>query len=210
MNMKILVLITIMIVVIISFSLFSIFEGTSDSQSKPIYDAGFTYYDIEKIKTSLAEQNIFISTPVAITDHTISQYCTFFDDNNIQKTVKYCTTTVILDSEGNTLGNINIVGDTNSPIMAIANLDTPSLDSKQDEVYAVFQIMIQTLVCDCWDDQQSEDFESISAWIDAAQMFYATEQRNITSKIDGLGESHLILEITSKENSILQTLIILK
>ena len=208
--MKILVLITIMIVAIISFSLFSICEDTSDSQSKSLYDTGFTYYDIEKIKTSLAEQNIFISTPVAITDHTISQYCTFFDDNNIQKTVQYCTTTVILDSEGNTLGNINIGGDTNSPILAIANLETSSLDSKQDEVYAVFQIMIQTLVCDCWDDQQSEDFESISAWIDAAQMFYATEQRNITSKIDGLGEYHLILEITSKENSILQTLIILK
>ncbi len=208
--MKVLILITIMIVGITLFSLFSIFENTSDLETKSIYGAGFTYYDIEKIKTSLAEQNIFISVPVAITDHTISQYCTFFDDDNTKKNVQYCITTVILDSEGNPLGNINIGGDTNSPIMAIANLETASLDSKRDEVHTVFQTMIETLVCDCRDDQQSTDFESVSDWLDAAQAFYTTEQRDIISKIDGLGNSRLILEITSKENSILQTLIILK
>ena len=208
--MKVLILITIIIMGIALFSLFSIFENTSDLEIKPIYGTGFTYYDIEKIKTTLAEQNIVISTPVAITDHTISQYCTFFDDDNTQKNVQYCITTVILDSEGNSLGNINIGGDTNSPIMAIANLETASLDSKRDEVHTVFQTMIETLVCDCWNDQQSKDFESISDWLNAVQAFYTTEQRDIISKIDGLDNSRLILEITSKENSILQTLIILK
>ncbi len=209
MNMKILIIFTILFVILVSLSLFFIFKDTSELPSKQIYGAGFTYYDIEKIKTSLAEQNIFISTPVAITDHTISQYCTFFD-GNVQKTTQYCTTTVILDSEGNTLGNINIGGDTESPVLAIANLETSSLDSKQDEVYTVFQVMIETLVCDCWEDKKSEDFESISAWLDAAQAFYTIEQRDIKSNIDGLGEYQLILEITSKKDSILQTLLILK
>ncbi len=180
------------------------------SESPSIYDGGFTYYDIETIQTTLAEQNIFVSAPTAITDHTVSQYCTFFD-KGLPRTVDYCTTTAVSDFEGNPLGNINIGGDTNSPVMAVANLETSTLESNQDEVFAVFETMIETLVCDCWEEEQSEDYESISAWLEAVQTFYYdSDKRNIKSKIDNLGNSQIFFEITSKDNSILQTLIILK
>ncbi len=197
------------IAAVISVSLTFVSEESSESQS--IYDKGFTYYDIEIIQTTLAEQNITVSTPVAITDHTVSKYCTFFE-NQLPRTVDYCTTTNVLDSEGKTFGNINMGGDTNSPILAIANLETTTLESNQDDVLAVIEVMIETLVCDCWEEEKSDDdLESISAWVDAVYNFYNDSgQRNVKSQVDDLGTSVITLEVTSKENSILQTLIILK
>ncbi len=199
------------IAAVISLSLIIVSEESSESQSQSIYDGGFTYYDIETIQTTLAEQNITVSTPVAVTDHTVSQYCTFFE-NQLPKTVDYCTTTNVLDSEGKTLGNINMGGDTNSPILAIANLETTNLESNQDDVLSVIEVMIETLVCDCWEEEKSDDdLESISAWVDAVYNFYNDSgQRNVKSRVDDLGTSVITLEVTSKENSILQTLIILK
>ena len=199
------------IAAVISLSLTFVSEESSEPQSQLIYDEGFTYYDIETIQTTLSEQNITVSIPIAITDHTVSQYCTFFE-NGLPKTVDYCTTTSVLDSEGKTLGNINMGGDTNSPILAIANLETLTLESNQEDVLAVFETMIETLVCDCWEEKKADDdIESIPVWIDLIHKFYYDSgERGITSQVDDLGSSVILLEITPKENSILQTLIILK
>ncbi len=186
-------------------------EDSNEPPSQSIYDAGFTYYDIETIQTTLEEQNIVVSTPTAITDHTISQYCTFFE-KGLPRNVEYCTTTAVLDSKGNALGNINMGGDTNSPILAIANLETATLESNEEEVLAVFEAMIETLVCDCWEEVKSDDdIQSISAWLEMVHNFYyESGERGIKSQVDDLGTSVITLEITPKENSILQTLIILK
>ncbi len=199
------------IAAVISLSLIFVSEEPSESQSQSIYDEGFTYYDIETIQTSLSEQNITVSIPVAITDHTISQYCMIFE-NKLPQKINYCTTTNVLDSEGNPLGNINMGGNTNSPILAIANLETTTLESNQDDVLAVIEVMIETLVCDCWEEEKSDDdLESISAWLDAVHSFYNDSgQRSVKSQVDDLGTSVITLEVTSKENSILHTLIILK
>lgn len=202
------ILIGAIAVILTSFIL--IFDDTSETKPEPVLNTGFTYYDIETIQKTLAQKNVTVSTPTAITDHTVKQYCTFFD-KGLPRTVDYCTTTAVMDSEGNTLGNINMGGDTNSPIMAVANLETLTLESNREDVFAVFETMIETLVCDCWEEEQSKDFESISAWIDTVQTFYYdSDKRNIKSKVDNLRDAEIFLEITTKDNSVLQTLIILK
>ena len=196
-------------IIILSFFILSN-DVSSNSESQLIYDTGFSYYDIEKIQNNLEGHNIFVSSPTAITDHTINQYCTYFE-KGLSKSVEYCTTTAVLDYEGISLGNINIGGDTQSPVLAITNLETPSLESNQDEVFVVFEVMIETLVCDCWDEEKSEDYPTISSWLERTQTFYTDSgKRNIQSKIDDLAGNEILLEITAKDNSILQTLIILK
>ena len=210
MNRIVVISIFIGIAITISSSALLLNVPSSESESLLIYDAGFTYYDIEIIQDTLSEKNIIVSAPTPITDHTIGEYCTYFE-KGLPRTVEYCTTTAVMNFEGITLGNINIGGDTTSPVMAVANIETKTLDSNQDEVLAIFETMIETLVCDCWEDEESKDYESISAWLEAAQTFYSDSNgRNIKSKIDNLGDSEIFLEITSKENSVLQTLIILK
>jgi len=210
MNKILVIPILVGIVVVVSAFLLLSNDISSDPESTLVYDTGFTYYDIEKIQNNLEENDIFVSSPTAITDHTINQYCTYFE-KGLPRNVEYCTTTVVLDYEGTTLGNINIGGDTSSPVLAIANLETPSLESNQDEVFAVFEVMIETLVCDCWEEEKSEDYPTISAWLDGVQTFYIDSgKRDIKSKIDDLAGYEILLEITKKDNSILQTLIILK
>jgi hypothetical protein len=67
------------------------------------------------------------------------------------------------------------------------------------------------LVCDCWAEQHPGGFESIPAWLDAAQNKYTeSPQTTLKSKIDGLAQKQLILEITSTEKSYLWTLIVVK
>lgn len=180
--------------------------------SIPVYEIDFTFYDVEKIQKSLNEHNIFMSTPSAITDHTIDQYCTFFDSTNTKRTVEYCTTTALLNSDGKTIGNLNMGGTTDNPIMALAIVDaSPFLNSKADEVDIVFQTMIETLVCNCWEDRQPGGFESVLEWIDATQEKYAESSKTtIKSEISGLDNKRLILEITSTGESYLWTLIVLK
>ncbi len=205
-----LILIPILFGVVIIPALFLFSAPPSSSPSTPLYESGFTFYDVEKIKSALSLQNISMSTPTAITDHTIGQYCIYFDDE-IQKNIQYCTTTAILNSDGVSIGNINMGGTIDGPIMALAILDTSDIISSENEVDFVFQTMIETLVCTCWNDEQPGDFESISAWLNTAKVKYAeSSATTLKSKIDGLGGMNLILEITSKDDSYLWTLIILK
>jgi len=210
MNKLILIPILLSIAIIISISIFSISENISQPQSKSIYEVGFTFNDVDKIKKSLSTQKIFMSSPVEITDYTIDQYCPYLTD--IQNPIEHCATTAITDIHGNPLGNINMGGTTDGPIMALAIIDSsPSLDSKQDVVNHVFQTMIETLVCDCWEDRQPGGFESVRAWLDSAAERYAEFPTiTLTSKIEGLENMNLILEITSTNGKYLWTLIILK
>ena len=209
MNKKISV--PIIVIIISAITIFLIPENPSMPSSENLYQYGFTFYDVEKIKASLSEQNIFMSTPTPVTDHTIGNYCAIRDD--ILSSINYCTTTAIQGSNGRSLGNISLGGTPDNPIMAIALVESsPLIDSKSNEIEIVFQTMIETLVCDCWDEKQPGDFESVDAWIHAAKIKYLESSQTIPLKstITGLGDETLILEITSKNDAYLWTLIVLK
>lgn len=209
MNKKI--IIPLIVIFISAVVIFLIPENSSIPSSENLYQYGFTFYDIEKIKVSLSEQNIFMSSPTPITDHTIGNYCAIQDD--ILSTITYCTTTAIQDSDGKSLGNISMGGVPDNPIMALALVESsPFLDTKSNEIEIVFETMIETLVCDCWNEKQPGEFESVSEWINTAKIKYAESSQTIPLKstITGLGDETLILEINSKNDSYFWTLIVLK
>ena len=194
-----------------AIAIFLIPENSSMPSSDSLYQYGFTFYDVEKIKESLSDKNIFMSIPTPITDHTIENYCAIRDD--ILSTINYCTTTAIQGPDGKSLGNISMGGTPDNPIMALALVESsPFLDSKFNEVETVFKIMIETLVCDCWDEKQPGGFESVNAWLEAAKIKFAESSQTIPLKstITGLGDETLILEIKSTSDSYSWTLIVLK
>jgi len=209
MNKKI--ILPILVIIVSAIAIFLIPQNSSMPSSENLYQYGFTFYDVEPIKESLSEQNIFMSTPSPVTDHTIGNYCAIRDD--ILSQISYCTTTAIQDPDGRSLGNISMGGVPDNPIMAIAAIDSsPLFDSKSNEVEIVFETMIETLVCDCWDEKQPGGFESIATWINAAETKYVESSQTIPLKstVTGLSNETLILEITYKNDSYLWTLIILK
>jgi len=205
------IIIPIIVIIISATAIFLIPEESSMPSSENLYQSGFTFYDVEKIKTSLSEENIFMSTPSAVTDHTIGNYCAVNYD--ILSKITYCTTTAIQGPDGRSLGNISMGGVPDNPIMAIALVESsPFVNSKSDEVEIVFKTMIESLVCDCWDEKQPGGFESITAWIDTAEIKWAEASQTIPLKstVTGLGDETLILEITYKNDSYFWTLIVLK
>ncbi|MCS5528911.1 MAG: hypothetical protein NZ747_06550 [Nitrosopumilus sp.] len=209
MNNKI--LLPIIVIIISAIVIFLIPENSSMPSSENLYQYGFTFYDVEKINDSLSEQNIFMSTPSPITDHTIENYCAIRDD--ILSTINYCTTTAIQGPDGRSLGNISMGGTPDNPIMAIALVESsPFLDTKSSEIEIVFEVMIETLVCDCWNEKQPGGFESVNNWLNAAKIKYTESSQTVPLKstITGLGDETLILEITAKNDSYLWTLIVLK
>ncbi len=71
--------------------------------------------------------------------------------------------------------------------------------------------MVETLVCDCWNEKQPGGFESVGAWLYAANTkFSESSETYMKSTIDGIGTETLILEIKSTNDSYLWTLIVLK
>ena len=212
MNKIILVLILISFGIVGIFSFILIPEDSLESNiSNSSYGTDFTFNDVEKIQKSLATQNISMSPSIPINDQTIDQYCTYFDSINTMQTVEYCATAALLNSDGKTIGNLNMGGTYDDPVMALAIIDaSPSLNSKKDEINIVFQTMIQTLICDCWKVHRPGGFESIQSWLDAAEEKYAmSSQTTLKSEITGLENKSLILEITSTDESYLWTLIVL-
>ena len=153
-----------------------------------------------------------MSSPTKISDYTVKQYCMYFDDQNKQQVMDECITTSITDSNGNSLGNINIGGRSEKPLMAVAIVESsPLLDSQKNNVVTVFEAMISALVCDCWEEKQPGGFVSVNQWIQAAENYHETSGRDSTkSKISGFEGKEVILEISKTGDSYLWTLIIIK
>ena len=142
MNKRRLTLISITIPILIG-----IYYLVTFSNTQPDTSADFMYSDLDEIRDTLATKNIVMSSSVKITDYTAKQYCITGDTNKI---ITYCLTTALVDSEREPLGNINMGGN-EEPITALAIIDTHQLNAKSDEVDTVFQTLVETLVCTCWD-----------------------------------------------------------
>ena len=208
MNKKFFIPILIGIAIILILAYYA--DDSSDTLNTPKID--FIYSNVDEIQKILISENISMSNPNVISDDTVGQYCTYFDNGNVQRFVQYCVTTALVDTDGKPLGNLNMGGNPISPSMALAILEvSPNADSKRDKIDFIFQTMIENLVCDCWAEEQPGGFESVSAWLDAAQNKYSeSTQTTLKSKSDGLGQKQLILEITATEKSYLWTLIVVK
>lgn len=161
------------------------------------------------IQTILATHNISMSSALKLNGFSIEKYCTFFSDENIQNAIEYCTSTELLDSDGAYLGNIHMVGIPNSPKYVIGVIQADPRISQLDEIKIIYQTIIHSTVCSCWEDKKPGGFESVSDWIDAANNHHL-EAKKITSKseIKGLAQKDLLLEITTNTEGYLWKFII--
>jgi len=170
----------------------------------------FSYVDSNSIlKSSLASNGILMSSPLKFTGNSISKYCTFYQNEQKQNSVTYCTSTELKDSEGKFLGNIHMVGTLDSPDSVLGVIQTDPYLSNLDSLKTTYQIMIESLVCDCWQDQKPGDFQTVSEWIDAAKSHHLEAKRiTSSSEVSGLADKQLFLEITTNSDGYLWKLII--
>ena len=209
MNAKVLIpVVIIAIVIVVSFAMSIHTEPEIEIKQ---HDLDFSYSDLELMQTKLAAKDIYMSSLTAVTDRTIDHYCTFFDENDQKQSVSYCATTALLNLSGDTVGNLNMGGTSEYPILALAIVDSKFIDSKQGQVEFIFKTVIDSLVCDCWEEQKPGGFSSVSEWIDlAAKKYDQSGQITLKSTIEGIDNKQVILEITNTGSSYIWTLIVLK
>ncbi|MCE2497963.1 MAG: hypothetical protein J4F28_03040 [Nitrosopumilaceae archaeon] len=176
----------------------------------------FTYYDVERVSAELEARGLSMSLPVPITDHTIPQYCSYYDaaaDGGGLVSTSYCTTSGIVDTNGITVGNVNLGGDISSPVVAVIALDpVPPTGTSRGHADAIFESVIAGLVCDCWHEQEPGGFESVSAWMTKAESLLddSEDGRPLKSTISGLGGTNIILEAAPAPGGYQWTMFILQ
>jgi len=172
--------------------------------------SSISYVDTNKdIQSQLQTQNISMSSALRLNGFSIDKYCTFFADESIQNSIEYCTSTELLDSDGQYLGNIHMVGASNSPKYLIGVIQTDPIVSQLEEIKIIYQIMIESSVCTCWDEKKPGGFESVSDWIDAVNAHHLEAERTTSkSEINGLAQKDLLLEITTNTEGYLWKFII--
>ena len=161
------------------------------------------------LKNLLFDHHISMSSPLKLSGDAISQYCTFFANESLQNSIEYCTSTELLDSGGKYLGNIHMVGTSEKPRFVIGVIQVSPLLNNLDETKIVFQTLVDSLVCTCWEEEKPGGFESVSSWIDAANAHHL-EAKKTTSKseISGIAQKGLLLEITTNTEGYLWKFII--
>lgn len=169
----------------------------------------FSYDSNSLMKSSLAAKGISMSSALKISGGSIAKYCAFYVDIEKQNSIEYCTSTEIKDSDGKFLGNIHMVGSMDSPSAVLGIIQTDPYMSNLDDIKIIYQVMVESLVCDCWQDQKPGDLESVSSWIDATKSHHLEATGTTSSsKLTGFAQKQLLLEVTTNTEGYLWKFII--
>jgi len=202
---KVILIPSIAIIAIVILSSYVLIPDNDEQISSPSNPLSISYVDTNKeLQYDLDLFDIRMSSPLKLNGFSIDTYCTFFSDELIQNSIEYCTSTELLDSKDQYLGNVQMVGSNAFPGYVIGVMQSDSSVSQLDDIKIIVNSMIKYVICDCWDEKKPGNFESVSSWIDAANLHHL-ENTSVTSKstINGLTEKPILLEITTNENGYL-------
>lgn len=189
---------------------FSLFNNDSELIPESLPELKFTYIESNaKLKESLASHGISMSSPVKLsTIKDIEKFCSFFADKNKQDQVDYCTSTELRDSDGKFLGNIHMVGSRNMPKIVLVLIQTDPFMQDLDEIKSVYDVVIENLVCNCWEDVKPSEIETVSDWVDRQKDFHTSDVKPTSkSNLSIIGMS-LQMELTTNTEGYLWKLLI--
>jgi len=170
----------------------------------------FTYDDSNsKLKEKLAIFDVSMSSPIKLINRNyLEEYCTFFENEELQNQVDYCTSTELRDSEGKYLGNIHMVGSRQMPKIILALIQTDPFWQNLDDVKTVYNVVIDDLVCDCWNEVQPGDIESVAGWVDKQRDFHTSDTKPTSKSNLSLSGMQLQMELTTNTEGYLWKLLI--
>ena len=168
-----------------------------------IQDTKLFHYDSNAdIRRDLSAYDIEVSEPLVLYDDRAAQYCTFFVGSPPEP---YCTSTEIT-YDGRFLGNIHMIGNDTQPVTALAVIQSDDRMTEILQISAVWHVMIENLVCDCWAEVRPGGFNTINDWIDMAAMIQLGTHSTV-SRTEGLPVG-VMMEITPNESGHVWTLLI--
>ena len=170
----------------------------------------FTYDDSNsKLKEKLEFFDISMSKPIKLINRNyLEEFCTFFENEDLQNQVDYCTSTELRDSEGKYLGNIHMVGSRQMPKIILALIQTDPFMQNLDDVKTVYNVVIEDLVCDCWNEVQPGDIETVAGWVDKQRDFHTSDTKPTSKSNLSLSGMQLQMELTTNTEGYLWKLLI--
>jgi len=198
--------------IIVSFSLGMSNNVPIVQESSSYPELEFTYADANsKLKENLSSHGISMSSAVKLsTTEDIQKFCTFFGDENNQKQIEYCTSTELRNSKGEFLGNIHIVGSKQMPKVILALVQTDPFMKNIDDIKSVYSVVIEDLVCDCWDQVEPGQIETVGSWIDKQREFHTSNTKPTSKSNLSIAGYKLQMELTTNLEGYLWKLIISK
>jgi len=187
---------------------------SNDSEKKfntlSLPELEFTYDDSNlKLKEKLAIFDISMSSPIKLINRNyLEEYCTFFENEELQNQVDYCTSTELRDSERKYLGNIHMVGSRQMPKIILALIQTDPFMQNLDDVKTVYSVVIEDLVCDCWNEVQPGDIQTVARWVDKQRDFHTSDNKPTSKSNLSLSGMQLQMELTTNTEGYLWKLLI--
>jgi len=185
-------------------------DGNEKFNTLSLPELEFTYDDSNsKLKQKLEFFDISMSSPIKLINRNyLEEYCTFFENDDLQNQVDYCTSTELRDSEGKYLGNIHMVGSRQMPKIILALIQTDPFMQNLDDVKTVFNVVIEDLVCDCWNEVQPGDIETVERWVDKQRDFHTSDTKPTSKSNLSLSGMQLQMELTTNSEGYLWKLLI--
>ena len=188
-------------------------DGDEKFNSLSLPELEFTYDDSNsKLKQKLEFFDISMSSPIKLINRNyLEEICTFFKNEELQNQVEYCTSTELKDSEGKFMGNIHMVGTRQLPkIVLVVIQSNPFIEDPEnlDELKTVYNVVIKELVCDCWNEVQPGDIQTVAGWIDKQRDFHTSDTKPTSKSNLSLSGMQLQIELTTNTEGYLWKLLI--
>jgi len=185
-------------------------DGNEKFNTISLPELEFTYDDSNsKLKQKLEFFDISMSSPIKLINRNyLEEYCTFFENDDLQNQVDYCTSTELRDSEGKYLGNIHMVGSRQMPKIILALIQTDPFMQNLDDVKTVYNVVIEDLVCDCWNEVLPGDIETVARWVDKQRDFHTSDTKPTSKSNLSLSGMQLQMELTTNSEGYLWKLLI--
>lgn len=170
----------------------------------------FTYTESNsKLKQNLESQELLMSSPLKLSSRSdLNEFCTFFEDEELQNQVEYCTSTELRDFEGNYLGNIHMVGNRQMPKIVLTLIQSDPFWENLNHVKTVYTTVVKDLVCDCWSEFQPSGIESVSDWVEKQRDFHTSDTKPTSKSNLNLSGMQLQMELTTNAQGYLWKLLI--
>ncbi|MFY9301149.1 MAG: hypothetical protein WAO91_08175 [Candidatus Nitrosotenuis sp.] len=163
-----------------------------------------------QLKQKLAEDGVLMSSPIRLQKpEDIAKYCSFFTSDEKQRLIEYCTSTELKGVDSKFLGNIHMVGSPDEPKIVMVLIQTDPFMSQLDSVKTVFDKTIETLVCDCWQEESPDGFSDVGKWVEGLRQFHQNDtQPHSKSKQLVLESKSIQMELTTNKDGYLWQLFI--
>ncbi|MGQ0638932.1 MAG: hypothetical protein ACT4N1_06240 [Nitrososphaerota archaeon] len=187
---------------------------TTSMQDTPKVDSlalDFTYDDAFKnVGENLKSNGIVMSTDLRFKDYKNAEICrNFFAKPEMQKLVEYCASAELHDGDKNFLGNMHMVGSPAAPKLVVVLIQSDPMISQLDQIKTIFDLVIDELVCTCWEEVKPGGYDTVGDWIDALRDFHTGgDKPHTASKALPFTSMHLQIELTTNKDGYLWELLL--